>query len=145
MQAKLALIGATIGFRVWIPKPDRSRVLELVPAALHAALLDKLPLSYDLTTLETIELIDVIWIRGRSIIRAFEVEHTTSVYSGLLRMADLLALQPNMDIRLQSQPSLVRHSVSIVSFHSATAPEYIRYAGRSKTRCISSRSAIVPE
>jgi hypothetical protein len=100
MQAKLALIGATIGFRVWIPKPDRSRVLELVPAALHAALLDKLPLSYDLTTLETIELIDVIWIRGRSIIRAFEVEHTTSVYSGLLRMADLLALQPNMDIRL---------------------------------------------
>lgn len=32
--------------------------------------------------------------------RAFEVEHTTAVYSGLLRMADLLALQPNMDIRL---------------------------------------------
>jgi hypothetical protein len=33
-------------------------------------------------------------------VRAFEVEHTTAVYSGLLRMADLLALQPNMDIRL---------------------------------------------
>ena len=32
--------------------------------------------------------------------RAFEVEHTTAVYSGLLRMADLLALQPNMDIKL---------------------------------------------
>ena len=32
--------------------------------------------------------------------RAFEVEHTTAIYSGLLRMADLLALQPNMDIRL---------------------------------------------
>lgn len=28
------------------------------------------------------------------------MEHTTSVYSGILRMADLLALQPNMDIRL---------------------------------------------
>ena len=38
--------------------------------------------------------------RGRSIVRAFEVEHTTSVYSGILRMADLLALQPNMDIKL---------------------------------------------
>jgi hypothetical protein len=100
MQAKLAVIGATIGFRVWIPKPDRSRVIELIPEAMHIALLEKLPLSYDLTTLETIELIDVIWIRGRSIIRAFEVEHTTSVYSGLLRMADLLALQPNMNIRL---------------------------------------------
>ena len=31
---------------------------------------------------------------------AFEIEHTTAIYSGLLRMADLLALQPNMDIRL---------------------------------------------
>jgi hypothetical protein len=100
VQAKLAIIGATIGLGVWIPKPDRARVRELVPEALHAAFLERLPLSYDLTTLETIELIDVIWIKGRSIMRAFEVEHTTSVYSGLLRMADLLALQPNMDIRL---------------------------------------------
>lgn len=25
--------------------------------------------------------------------------HTTSIYSGLLRMADLMALQPNLDIR----------------------------------------------
>ena len=41
-----------------------------------------------------------LWLKGRSIARAFEVEHTTAVYSGLLRMADLLALQPNMDIRL---------------------------------------------
>src|SRR5258708_8207482 len=28
------------------------------------------------------------------------LEHTTAIYSGLLRMAGLLALQPNMDIRL---------------------------------------------
>lgn len=60
----------------------------------------ELPLNYDDTTLRTIEQIDVLWLRGRSIVRAFEVEHTTSVYSGILRMADLLALQPNMDIRL---------------------------------------------
>ena len=32
--------------------------------------------------------------------RAFEIEHTTAIYSGLLRMADLLSLQPNMDINL---------------------------------------------
>jgi hypothetical protein len=42
----------------------------------------------------------VLWLDGRSIVRAFEVEHTTAVYSGLLRMADLLALIPNMDICL---------------------------------------------
>jgi hypothetical protein len=39
-------------------------------------------------------------IKGRSIVRAFEVEHTTAIYSGILRMADLLALQPNMDIKM---------------------------------------------
>src|SRR5262249_6526030 len=39
-------------------------------------------------------------LRNRSMARAFEIEHTTAIYSGLLRMADLLALQPNMDIRL---------------------------------------------
>ena len=59
-----------------------------------------MPLNYDDTTLRTIEQIDVLWLKGRSIRRAFEVEHTTRVYSGILRMADLLALQPNMDIRL---------------------------------------------
>ena len=64
------------------------------------SLLDVLPLNYDETTLQTIEQIDVLWLKGRSIVRAFEVEHTTAIYSGLLRMADLLALQPNMDIKL---------------------------------------------
>jgi hypothetical protein len=63
-------------------------------------LLDILPLNYDETTLKTIEQIDVLWLKRRSIVRAFEVEHTTAVYSGILRMADLLALQPNMDIKL---------------------------------------------
>ena len=42
----------------------------------------------------------MLWLKGRSMARAFEIEHTTAIYSGLLRMADLLALQPNMDIRL---------------------------------------------
>jgi hypothetical protein len=48
----------------------------------------------------TIEHIDVLWLKGRSIARAFEVEHSTAVYYGLLGMADLLALQPNINIRL---------------------------------------------
>lgn len=64
------------------------------------SIIERLPFSYDEVTLRTIENIDVLWLRGRSIVRAFEVEHTTSVYSGILRMADLLALQPNMDIKL---------------------------------------------
>lgn len=101
VQAKLAQIGIEMGFHIWIPRNDRQRVLALVPAAIdRSAFLTELPLNHDDVTLKTIEQIDVIWLRKRSIARAFEVEHTTAIYSGLLRMADLLALQPNMDIRL---------------------------------------------
>lgn len=99
IQALLAKIGEKMGFKIWIPRNDRSRVqTEWDPEP--GNLIDVLPLNYDEVTLKTIEQIDVLWLRGRSIVRAFEVEHTTSIYSGLLRMADLLALQPNMDIKL---------------------------------------------
>lgn len=100
IQAKIAQIGAEMGFRVWVPRNDRARVLERVSNDHQGAFLKILPLNYDDTTLRTIEQIDVLWLKGRSMARAFEVEHTTAIYSGLLRMADLLALQPNMDIRL---------------------------------------------
>ncbi len=100
MQAKVAQIGAEMGFRIWVPRNDRARVLEHIPAGIREKFLDVLPLNYDDTTLRTVEQIDVLWLKGRSMARAFEVEHTTAIYSGLLRMADLLALQPNMDIRL---------------------------------------------
>jgi hypothetical protein len=99
IQALLALIGEKMGFKVWLPKADRPAVLlEWAPA--DGTLLNVLPLNYNEPTLQTIEQIDVLWLKGRAIVRAFEVEHTTAVYSGILRMADLLALQPNMDIKL---------------------------------------------
>ena len=99
VQALIAAIGSRMGLSIWIPRADRGAVLQEWKTE-QKPLLDRLPLNYDDTTLRTIEHIDVLWLRGRSIVRAFEVEHTTSVYSGILRMADLLALQPNMDIKL---------------------------------------------
>jgi type II restriction enzyme len=45
----------------------------------------------DASAFETIRLIDVLWIEpatGR-VAAAFEVEHTTSIYSGIVRMLDL--------------------------------------------------------
>jgi hypothetical protein len=80
------------------PEGDRSRVLEYWTPE-KDVMVDDLPLNYDETTIKTIEQIDVIWLKRRSIVRAFEVEHTTSIYSGSLRMADLMALQPNINIR----------------------------------------------
>ena len=99
IQALLSDIGAKMGFKVWLPASDKGAV-QRVWTDDSEALVDSLPLNYDNTTIDTIERIDVLWLKGRSIVRAFEVEHTTAIYSGILRMADLLSLQPNMDIRL---------------------------------------------
>jgi predicted RNA-binding protein len=99
IQALLAHIGAQMGMKIWIPRNDKAAVLAEWKSDFKPVL-EILPLNYDEVTLKTIEQIDILWLKGRSIVRAFEVEHTTSIYSGILRMADLLALQPNMDIRL---------------------------------------------
>jgi hypothetical protein len=111
MQAILAEIGATMGFKIWLPKSDRARIGNLwKPVA--GQLFDKLPGNYESAMLKTIEQIDVIWLRKNAIVRAFEVEHTTAVYSGLLRMADLLALQPNLNIKLHIvAPEMKRNKV----------------------------------
>ena len=104
VQAQVAQIGVTLGFTIWIPPGDRTRILEALSSSVRDKVRDKLvttlPLNYDLATLKTIENIDVIWLDRRSIARAFEIEHTTAIYSGLLRMADLLAMQPRMNIPL---------------------------------------------
>jgi hypothetical protein len=52
----------------------------------------------------TVELIDVLWLNGNAIVAAFEAESTTSIYSGLLRMADLLSMQPNEHSAVSCRP-----------------------------------------
>jgi hypothetical protein len=61
---------------------------------------EELPVHFDDTTHGTIERIDVLWLQRNRIEAAFEIESTTSIFSGLLRMADLLAMQPNIDVPL---------------------------------------------
>jgi hypothetical protein len=100
VQAQLVAIGVELGFKVWIPANDRAAVLTNLPAAAAEHVLTQLPLNADDNTVETVERIDVLWVKGRTIARAFEVEHTTSVYSGILRMSDLIALQPQFQIKL---------------------------------------------
>ncbi|MBU3611200.1 hypothetical protein ICN32_11615 [Polynucleobacter wuianus] len=101
IQGLLAKIGEQMGFDIWLPNPDRARVAKVWQPRDPRMLLTTLPLSYDKATQSTIGLIDVIWIKNkRSIARAFEVEHTTSIYSGILRMADLVALQPDIKIKM---------------------------------------------
>ncbi|MDA0267051.1 MAG: hypothetical protein O2890_07130 [Cyanobacteria bacterium] len=97
VQWMLAKIGRKLGCKVWIARNDRSRVWN--GETLGSLSIDSLPaLGMGGTSQRIIELIDVVWLRaGKQVSAAFEVECTTSIYSGLLRMSDLGALSPNLN------------------------------------------------
>ncbi len=100
MQHLLLRLGAEMGLDVWVARNDRSRMYGDQALGDMPRIVNVLPTQFNEATQRTIELIDVLWLKGNSVVAAFEVEATTSIYSGLLRMSDLLALQPNLDIKL---------------------------------------------
>ncbi len=89
-----------MGLDVWVANNDRGREANGHKFTDIPRLKKELPLQFDAATNRTIELIDVLWLQGNAIVAAFEIECTTSIYSGLLRMADLIAMQPNLNIPL---------------------------------------------
>ncbi len=100
IQYHLLKLGSEMGLDVWVARNDRSKTWNGESLGSINRIVSELPTQFNEATNRTIELIDVLWLRGNSIVAAFEIECTTAVYSGLLRMSDLLALQPNLDIRL---------------------------------------------
>ena len=100
-KAQLALIklGKITGCSVWIASNDRNRTYRGKP--LGDGCLDTLShIGLSEEAINRISLIDIIWIQQNTPICAFEIETTTSIYSGLLRMSDLLAVVPAINIRL---------------------------------------------
>jgi hypothetical protein len=100
IQYQLLALGAELGLDLWVARNDRTRGWHGKTLGVMPGVIEELPTQFNEATNRTIELIDVLWLKGNSIVAAFEVECTTSVYSGLLRMSDLLALQPNLEINL---------------------------------------------
>jgi hypothetical protein len=100
IQYQLLKLGSDMGLNVWVARNDRSKNWKGETLGQIKGMVGELPTQFNEATNRTIELIDVLWLRGNSIVAAFEIECTSSIYSGLLRMSDLLALQPNLDIRL---------------------------------------------
>lgn len=100
MQYLLIKIGGSLGLKVWIARNDRSRSCNGISFQTMTGVITSLPTQFNEITQRTIELIDVLWLEKNQIMAAFEVESTTSIYSGLLRMSDLLSLQPNLDMNL---------------------------------------------
>ena len=100
IQWHLLKLGSDMGFDLWAARNDRNRSWDGKKFADFKKLKTELPSQFDDATNRTIELIDVLWLKGNAIVAAFEIESTTSIYSGLLRMSDLIVMQPNINIPL---------------------------------------------
>lgn len=89
IQGWLRDLGRALGYGVWIASNDRNR--EYAGGRLRDGCLDELPTSIATHATETVRLIDVLWVHQASgkVAAAFEVEHSTSIYSGIVRMLDL--------------------------------------------------------
>lgn len=90
IQAWLRDIGLALGYNIWIASNDRGRLHDGV--RLGEGCLESLPTSISTSTgADAIRLIDVLWLEqgGDRVAAAFEVEHSTSIYSGIVRMLDL--------------------------------------------------------
>ncbi len=94
IQWSLIQLGRAEGCTVWVPPNDRN--LSFERQSFTELTLPKLPnFGFDENTRRIVQNIDVLWLSRNVIRKAFEVESTTSVYSGLLRLNDLVLAQPN--------------------------------------------------
>src|SRR6266496_4908694 len=99
MQWALIQLGRAEGCSVWVPPNDRS--LSSKRESLASNTLERLPnFGFEENTRRIVQNIDVLWLTKNVIRKAFEVESTTSIYSGLLRLNDLTLAQPNNQIEL---------------------------------------------
>ncbi len=129
MQYHLLKIGKALGYDPIAASNDRSKKYGQVNFSFIS--LNSFPeLPIDSETKSTIQLIDVIWFEKNSnrTVCAFEVEKSTSIYSGILRLSDLaisladhesslFIIIPNereKDVILQlSRPSIKKSDVQI--------------------------------
>ena len=90
IQHRLIKIGRALKYDVYVARNDRHRLCDGESFAMLT--LPELPqMGWPNEVMDTVGLIDVIWLKPNSneIVTAFEVEKSTSIYSGILRMEDL--------------------------------------------------------
>jgi len=120
-QSALIDIGHAEGCTVWVPPNDRGLSYRGKPFS--ARTVGRLPnFGFDENTRRIVQNIDVLWLSKNIIQKAFEVEASTTIYSGLLRLNDLVLAQPNSRIDLyivarRSRRQKVFNQFSRPSFH----------------------------
>jgi len=96
IQYLLIKIGRALNYDVFVARNDRHRSCDGQSFSLLT--IPALPaMDWSAEVMDTTSLIDVIWLkRGTNeIVSAFEIEKSTSIYSGILRMEDLARSIPD--------------------------------------------------
>lgn len=94
IQGLLRDLGKALGYSVWIASNDRQRVYANKVLG-HGCMTCLPPAIHTTNVVDAIALIDVLWFdTANNVVAAFEVEHSTSIYSGIVRMLDLAMSLP---------------------------------------------------
>ena len=112
VQTLLGAIGSAKGHDVWIPPGDRGRLDWSLTSPFECR--KELPGGFD-EVANILQEIDVVWVaRGSNDLRSlFEVEHSTPVYSGLLRFNDVHLVAPRLEPGFSIVANDVRRSVFV--------------------------------
>ena len=101
IQYLLLRLGSEMGFNVWVARNDKNREHNGQQFSSISGLMQELPtISIDRNTKTIIENIDVLWFKKNHPIAGFEVESTTQIFSGLLRLSDLIRTVPHINTEL---------------------------------------------
>lgn len=77
IQWSLLKLGSDMGLDVWVARDDRGRKWSGHRYSDLPRIRTELPHQFDEVTNRTVELIDVLWLKGNAIVSAFEVESAT--------------------------------------------------------------------
>lgn len=110
IQTLIGSIGQSKGYDIWIPLNDRNRLDWEIANKFNT--INNFPKRYDNIS-SIVKQIDVIWLKpGTSDLQAmFEVEHSTPIYSGLLRFNDLHLIESNLQPRFSIVSNTARRSL----------------------------------
>lgn len=110
IQTLIGSIGVIKGYDIWVPQNDRNKLdWRLAEKFLCKS---ELPSRYEKID-NVVREVDVVWLqRGSSELRAmFEVEHSTPIYSGLLRFNDLHLIEPHLKPKFSIVSNDIRRSL----------------------------------
>jgi hypothetical protein len=96
MQWRLIRLGNQAHLDVWVPPNDQGRQWDGNKFREH--IIKEFREALDVPTY--VKNIDTVWKLGLSVKAAFEIENSTSIYSGILRLSDLRSLAPNSNYPL---------------------------------------------